>query len=40
MGVVRAEIYQPSFAGRETGQTLSPIEVAAVKGVSIFGENK
>jgi hypothetical protein len=28
-----AEIYQPSFAAPETGQTLSPIEVAAVKAL-------
>jgi hypothetical protein len=35
-----AEIYQPSFAGWETSQTLSPIEVAAAKEASIFGENK
>jgi hypothetical protein len=37
---VGAEIYQPSFAGWETSQTLSPIEVAAAKEASIFGENK
>jgi len=37
---MRAEIYQPSSAAGETRQTLSPIEVAAAKEASIFGENK